>query len=291
MFSPEKETERIVKFIKEYMERFGFKKAVIGVSGGVDSAVVLGLLVRALNKDDILAYILPERDSNPESVKDAKMVCGYFGVRCKVKSITPILKKLGVYKLQPPGWFFPYRVKKNYALSRWRALHDEKTYEMDLMMKGNEEFLKGIAYYRAKHRVRMCYLYLQAEKVGGTVVGTTNKTEWLTGFYVKWGDDATDIEPLFHLYKTQVVQIGKYLGLPERILRKPPTPDLIPGVTDEFALGVSYKELDEILMKMEKGDDLSDKDPKVIGRVKEILNIAKMRNIRMVNLENWNFKE
>ena len=283
-FDVRAELERIEGFLKDFIEGNGFKGAVLGVSGGIDSAVVLAILRRILPKDRIRALILPERDSNPESLDDARLVCRTFGVDCSVRPITPILRKLGVYRLQPPAILVPYSQKKKYALAKWRRLHGDRTYEADVNLEGDEEFLKGVAYYRAKHRVRMCVLYMESEMRGYTVVGTTNKTEWLTGFYVKWGDDATDVEPLLHLYKTQVLKLGEFLGVPERILKKPPSPDLIPGVTDEFALGMSYKEIDEILMAMEEGRSLDEFEHEKLERVKKLLELSKRRNLRMVSL-------
>ncbi len=283
MFKVEAEIERIEKFLKSFIYENEFNGAVLGVSGGLDSAVVAGILSRILPKDRIRALILPERDSDPTTVQDAQAVCETFNLDCEVRSITPVLKKLGVYSLQPPGFLIPYSVKSSYAMKKWKEFGSEKAFEMDIEMRGNEEFLRGIAYYRAKHRVRMCVLYMEAEMRGYTVVGTTNRTEWLTGFYVKWGDDATDVEPLLHLYKTQVYELARHLGVPKRILEKPPSPDLIPGLTDELALGMSYEELDSILMRLESGEELKI-DSKKLERVKRLLKLSRKRNLRMVSL-------
>ncbi|MCD6450358.1 MAG: NAD(+) synthase [Thermotogaceae bacterium] len=284
-FDPAEEAKRIKEFLKKFIEDHGFKGASIGVSGGIDSAVVLFLLKDVIDKTKIKALILPERDSSPQSVKDAKLVCKEAGIDCEIRSITPVLRKLGVYNLQPPALFAPYKAKAKYALKKWKELAGNETYIKDITLNGDEEFLKGVAYYRAKHRVRMCVLYMEAEMRGYTVVGTTNKTEWLTGFYVKWGDDATDVEPLLHLYKMEVFKLAEYLGVPKRIVEKPPTPDLVPGVTDEFALGMKYEEIDGILMAMESGEDLKKFDKEKIEHVKKLVELAKKRNLRMVSLE------
>lgn len=282
----EREKERLVRFIRGFTEEYGFEGAVVGVSGGVDSAVVAGLSSLAL-PGKVRALILPERDSPPETVKDAKLVCEHFKIPYKVVSITPILRKMGVYKLQSfLGWFVPYSVKKKYALSKWKEFGGEDVYNLDLSMKGSKELLKGVAYYRVKHRVRMCMLYLEAERLNYTVVGTTNKTEYLLGFYVKWGDDSVDLEPLIHLYKTQVFDLARVLNVPERIIQKPPSPDLIPGITDEFAIGMSYEEIDELLLKFEKRELSDDESPKV-RRLKRILEDAKRRALKTVNVESW----
>ncbi len=281
---PEEEIQRISKFLKVFLDENGYRGAVLGVSGGVDSAVVAGILSRTLPKDKIKALILPERDSSPDSVSHAKAVCEKFDISCKVKDITPILKKLGIYSLQPPAILVPYSAKKKYALKRWQELGGNLAYELDIAGSENEEFRKGVAYYRAKHRVRMCSLYMEAELLGYAVVGTTNRTEWLTGFYVKWGDDATDVEPLLHLYKTEVFDLAKELEVPEIILKKPPSPDLIPGVTDEMALGMSYEELDEMLKAFERKENLSKFESEKVEKVRKLLDLGNKRNIRMTSL-------
>jgi NAD+ synthase len=155
----------------------------------------------------------------------------------------------------------------------------------DLQNNGYQWFLKGLAFYRAKHRVRMVCLYLEAEKRNFAVVGASNRTEALTGFYVKWGDDSADIEPILHVYKTEVYQLATELGIPEKIRIKVPSPDLIPGITDEYILGMSHSELDSILMKIEEGEDLSEIEPEKIKGVRQILEAAEKRNLRNLSLE------
>ncbi|AAD35729.1 NAD synthetase [Thermotoga maritima MSB8] len=265
--------ESLISFIKEKIEEYNYRGAVVGVSGGVDSAVVLSLCVQALGKDRVFALILPERDSSKDSLKDAVDFCERLGVEYRKRSITPILRKIGVYRLFPPRLFLPDSIVKRYVLNRWNTLSKDPFLD-DLRNTGPEEFLKGLAYYRIKHRIRMCLLYFEAEKRGYAVVGTTNRTEYLTGLYVKWGDEAVDIEPIMHLYKTQVFELAKEMNVPEKILKKPPSPDLIPGITDEMAFNMSYLELDRILMKLEKNEDLSDEDPKKVERVKKILELS-----------------
>jgi len=276
--------EVIVRFLRKTMEEYRYKGAVVGVSGGLDSAVVISLCVEALGKDRVLGVILPERDSSPDTLKDAVMMCKNLGVEYVVKPITKVLRAMEVYRLQPPAFLIPRKIQERYVKNKWKSLPQKDAYIEDLRNEGNEEFLKGIAYYRVKHRVRMCYLYLEAERRGYAVVGTTNRTEYKLGFYVKWGDDAVDIEPILHLYKTQVYELAKELDVPEKILRKAPSPDLIPGITDEFAIGMSYQDADRILMKMEKGEDLSNEDPEKVERIREILENVRFREVKMKSL-------
>lgn len=274
-FDVRRECDRIIEFINFVIRTYNFKGAVIGVSGGIDSAVVLALLVQAVGREKIKALILPERDSSKKSVEDAKLVCKTFGVNYELHNLSAALRGLGVYSLFPPAILIPESVKIKYSRNRWQKYDDP--YILDLKNEGDEEFLKGIAYYRSKHRMRMCKLYMEAEKCGYCVVGTTNRTELLLGLYVKWGDDSTDIEPIKHLYKTQVFELGKYLNVPERILSKKPTPDLIPGITDEDAFGITYEEVDSVLMDLERGIERT--DPAGL-RVKKIMELTKLRELK-----------
>ncbi|AKI96793.1 NAD(+) synthase [Kosmotoga pacifica] len=277
--------EKIVEFIRKTIDKYDYKGAVVGISGGVDSAVTASLCVKALGKERVLALLLPERDSSPDSLKLGVGFCNWLGISYQIVKITPILRVLGVYKLQPPAFLIPYSIKKQYALKKWEVQGGAKVFINDLKNTGDDEMRRGMAYYRAKHRVRMCVLYLEAEKKGFAVVGTTNRTEYLTGFYVKWGDDATDIEPLLHLYKTEVFELAEKLGIPEKIVKRPPSPDLIPGLTDEAAMGISYTELDRILKKFETGASLEDEPQDKVSKVKALLEAAKYRNVRMLSLE------
>lgn len=271
--------DEICEFISNFVKEYSYKGAVVGISGGLDSAVVAALCVRALGAEKVFGLILPERDSSKESVKDAKTVCENLKIHYEIKPATPMLRKLGIYKLFPPAFLFPKSVQERYVLGKWQKLSNDPFID-DLLNKGNKEFLKGLAYYRSKHRIRMCILYFEAEKRNYAVVGTTNKTEFLTGLYVKWGDDSVDIEPIAHLYKTQIFELAGHLKIPEKILKKPPSPDLIPGITDEYAFGMSYQELDRILQKIEQKKDLSGEPIEKVNRVIRILQAAKYREIK-----------
>jgi len=132
----------------------------------------------------------------------------------------------------------------------------------------------------------MSYLYLEGEKRGYGIVGATNKTEMKTGFYVKWGDESSDMDPILHLYKTQVQKLGEYLEIPGKILEKKPTPDIAPGIDDEYALGIDYNTLDRILIKIEDNQSLEGENEKEVNIVKEILEFAQLRNVKNENLLN-----
>lgn len=273
--------KKIESFIKENIEKYGYNGAMIGISGGIDSAVVGKLCVDSLGKGNVNGLILPERDSSPETMEDAKLVCDFLGIEYKIVKISPILRKIGVYNLEPPTFFIPRKIQESYAKKEFK----KRSYINDLKNRGDKDFLKGLAYYRIKHRIRMVLLYFYAEQINYAVIGTTNKTELKTGFYVKYGDDSVDIEPIMHLYKTQVFELARNLNIPEKIINKSPSPDLIPGITDEYAMGISYNDLDRILIKMENNEDLSDEDKNMVEKVKNILEAAKFREIKNIHME------
>lgn len=277
----------IENFIKDLLKKYRYSGVVVGISGGIDSAVVAALCVEALGRDKVYGILLPERHSSRETIKDSILVCNFLGISYKKIFINKNLKSMGIYSMEPLLSILPNFIKEKYVMKKWKSLPEEDAFLEDLSNTGNSEFLKNIAYYRIKHRIRMCYLYLEAEKKNYAVVGTTNKTEYLTGFYVKWGDDATDIEPLLHLYKSQVYDLARELKIPEKIIKKAPSPDLIPGITDEYALGMSYKTLDRILMKMENRGSLLQEDKLKVKRVKKIVECSKKRELKMYGIEDY----
>ena len=281
------ETERIIDFIRDSINRYGYRGAVIGISGGIDSAVTGKLLTEALGRHRVFGLMLPERDSAKTTIEDSRLVCDFLEIDYKLIPISPLIRKLGVYRMKPPAQLFPHRIQENYARGIWSR---QKTpYINDLKTSGGDSNRRNLAYYRTKHRFRMIRLYFEAEKRGYAVAGTTNLTEMLTGFYVKWGDDSTDIEPLMHLYKTEVFSLARELGIPGRIISKTPSPDIAPGITDEFALGMNYEKLDRLLMKLREDrglntDGLKDEEPEDINKIREILAAAEYRNVRNMNL-------
>ncbi len=256
----EEEKERIIKFLREKLQEENKDGYIVGVSGGIDSAVVSYLLRDAVGEDRIFALIMPEMDSDPSSEKDALLVVQDLRIPYKKISLTKALWTLGVYR-SIPLWLIPFRSLKKKAV---KYLYSEYTKNLDkpVFFAQREKvdlkwFYDGIAYYRIKHRLRMILLYYFAEKKNYLVVGCENLTESLIGYYVRYGDDSCDVAPISHLYKTNVRKLGEFLGVPKKILEKAPSPDLLPGITDEFSLGIDYESLDQILMAFEEGKDPS----------------------------------
>jgi len=253
---PEEVEKRIVEFIREYVLSFNREGIALGLSGGVDSAMGLVLSVKAVGRENVLALFLPERDTHPQSRRDARLMADLTKVKLKEISFAPILWRMGAYGIVPSAFLVPRRMQERYVLMKYEEYRRNKENPFLKNLKdggrGEDELKRGIAYYRVKHRMRMVLWYYYGELKNYLVLGNCNKTEKMTGFFVKYGDSGADIEPLSSLYKTQVLELARFLEIPERIVQKAPSPDLLPGMTDEFALGMDYKTLDQILYGLER---------------------------------------
>ncbi|MGM0771022.1 MAG: NAD+ synthase [Halobacteriota archaeon] len=213
----EKAKDIIVDFISKKLEEAQIPGAIVGISGGIDSALVAYLTVEALGAKNVMGIHMPE-DSTPESeINDAKEVAERLGIDFKIVNISDIL---GTYKDTMPDI-------------------EEATVPVD----GN-----------LKARIRMSVLYYYANMLGGVVMGTGNKTEILLGYFTKYGDGGVDLEPIGDLYKTEVKEMSKMLGLPESILNKAPSAGLWEGQTDEADLGVTYENIDKVLEPILAGE-------------------------------------
>lgn len=280
--NPDKTLKSIEAFIRENVKRFYKDGAILGISGGLDSAITAFLTVRALGKDRVFALFIPDRDSDPKSKEDAYLVADTLGIKLKTIKITKILAEIGTYRLTPrTAAFVPRKMKEKYVYSHYTSYNDERETAFIKNLKGgagNEEMTRYIAYPRVKHRIRMVVLYFYGEQKNYIVLGCCNKTEKLTGYFVKYGDGGSDIDPIADLYKTQVRQLARFVGVPQRIIEKAPSPDLVPGMTDEFALGIEYEKLDIILYGLMKGlskedilkEDVSEKEIEYVKMLMEL---------------------
>lgn len=228
--------KKIVNFIKKKIKESGAKGVVLGISGGIDSAVTAYLAVKALGKDKVLGLIMPYYQN--QDTEDAIYVCKTLEIDYKIISIKNIVDELE------------------------KALN----FKIDKVTKGN-----------LMVRSRMIILYGFANALNYLVLGTSNKSEYLVGYFTKWGDGASDIAPLLGLYKTEVRELAKILGVPEKIISKTPTAGLWQGQTDEEELGIEYNLLDKILYK------LMDSKKKMEEIAKE-LNISLERVLYVENL-------
>lgn len=231
-------TERVIeKFLAEKLRKVRAKGFVLGLSGGIDSAVVMRLCARAVGKDKVLAILMPERDSPKEDMSDALELCELEGVKHKAVDITDIVD------------------------------------ECVRAVGGNVE--RG-SLANIKARTRMVVLYHHANSEGRLVTGTSNKSELLVGYFTKFGDGAADIEPLGDLYKTEVWQLAAEMGLPERIIRKAPSAGLWNGQTDEGEMGITYSRLDSILLGIEQGLDVLEIAKRAETTAGEVERVEKM---------------
>jgi NAD+ synthase len=194
-------------FIHSEISRVGFTHAVVGLSGGVDSALSCYLAAEALGPQNVLAVRMPYKSSSPESLEHAQLVIDALGVQSLTVPVTEMADPLF-----------------------------ERFPEASPVRRGN-----------VMARLRMIILYDQSEAFHGLVVGTGNKTEILLGYTTLYGDAACALNPLGDLYKTQVRQLSRAVGVPEVIVAKPPSADLWLGQTDEGELGFTYAEVDRLL--------------------------------------------
>jgi len=232
----------------------GKNGCALGISGGLDSAVVAYLAARAVGADKVKGLFMPERDTDPQSYQDARLVAQTLDLDFEEIDIMPILKTIGIYDLEPPISFIPRFIQNYYVLWEYSkyTTKDESTFLKTL--KGGEDLenlRRHIGYFRAKHRVRMIVTYLHAELNNDLVLGCCNKSEKMIGLFVLYGDSACDMEPIAGLYKTQVIDLAGYLGVPRQIIDKAPTPDLFPGLNDEKTIMMRYGRLDPILVGLE----------------------------------------
>ncbi|MDK1029312.1 MAG: NAD+ synthase [Anaerolineae bacterium] len=197
----------LIGFIKSEITRVGFSRAVINISGGIDSALSCVLAAEALGPENVLALKLPYSTSSPESLEHAQMVIYQFNIKSETVDITDMVDPV---------------------------LHQDL--KMSKVRKGN-----------VMARSRMIILYDRSEAFGALAVGTSNKTEILLGYSTLWGDSAAAINPIGDLYKTQVRQLARAMGIPNEIIDKPPSADLWSGQTDEDELGFTYEQADKLL--------------------------------------------
>lgn len=194
-------------FIRSEINRVGFSRAIVGLSGGVDSSLSCYLTARALGPQNVLAVRMPYKTSSPDSLEHAQQVIDELGVQELTIPITEMVEPLFAR--------FP---------------------EADKVRRGN-----------VMARARMIVLYDQSEVFDGLVVGTGNKTEILLGYTTLYGDSACALNPLGDLYKTQVRQLARAMGIPQAIIDKPPSADLWQNQTDEGELGFTYADVDKLL--------------------------------------------
>lgn len=273
------ETKRIVDFLQTTVHRTLRRRGgVLGISGGIDSSVVLALAVRAFGPDRVIGVLLPEKESSPESADLAHLLADHFGVETVTEDITPALEGFSCYQRRDeavrrvfpdygPGWkakiVLPGNLLDDETLNVFRLTvfdPDGAEFSKRLPLR---EFYQIVAASNFKQRARMTMLYYHAELRNYAVIGTANKNEHDLGFFVKYGDGGIDVNPIVHLYKTQVYQLAAHLDIPEEIQGRVPTTDTYSAgsTQEEFFFRVPFEILDPIWHGYELGlaaDEIAD---------------------------------
>lgn len=240
--------DQISEWLKERLDEARADRFVLGLSGGIDSAVVAGLCARAAGPERVLAVMMPSA-SNPDDLACAMEVAETFGLKSTTIDLTSVADTF-------------YASVPDVATVFSGVLGEEPG-------NGIEE-RSQLAKANVRPRLRMLTLYYLANLARGIVVGTGNKTELMIGYFTKYGDGGVDIFPLTDLYKFEVRAVARAIGVPERVITRPPSAGLWEGQTDEQEIGLTYDELDSTLSAMDTGD-ASLLDPDVHARVQHMV--------------------
>jgi NAD+ synthase len=219
--------DRIINWLREHLDAAGAEGFVFGLSGGVDSATAAALAVRAVGAENTLGVLMPCH-SQPADADLGQSVADAFSISTALVDLT-------------------------------------KTY--DALMAALPQTDHHLAAANIRPRLRMVTLYYLAQSRNYLVLGSGNKSELMAGYFTKWGDGGVDLLPLGDLYKTQVWNLARELGVPQEVVERPPTAGLWPGQTDEEELGITYRELDQVLTAIEAGDT-SEIDPATLEKVR-----------------------
>jgi len=268
---PVKEVEEITSSLKESVAKKLKKRgAIVGISGGIDSSIVLALCAKAFGPERVLGIMMPESDSNPDSLELAKNLSEKFNTKYVVEDMTASLAGFGCYNRRDeaikrvyPEFNDTYKAKITLPTN----LLEKETlnvFQLTIISPEGEkkskrlplkEYLQIVAASNFKQRSRMCMLYYHAEARNYAVIGTGNKNEHEQGFFVKYGDGGADVKPIAHLFKSQVFQLAEYLEVPEDIRKRIPTTDTYSAeqTQEEFFFRVPFDILDRVWFGWEQG--------------------------------------
>ena len=266
----EAETARIVAALRRQLREPLHKRGlVLGLSGGINSTACAALAARAVGPGKVFCLFMPERDSDPESLRLGRLVAERFGLQGEVEDIGDALQALGCYRRRDaavrsivpeygPGWGFKIVIADpleapGYNISSLVAQAPDGQVSRHRLTA--PAYLAIVAATNMKQRVRKLMEYSHADRLDYAVVGTPNRLEYDQGFFVKNGDGSADVKPIAHLYKSQVYQLAAHLGVPEEILRRPPTTDTysMAQTQEEFYFSLPYDKLDLCLYGLNQG--------------------------------------
>jgi NAD+ synthase len=274
------EATRIEAALRDMVGRQLHKRgAVVGVSGGIDSAVCAALAARALGSERVRGLLMPGRNSAPESTARGKALCETFGIGYERKDIAPPLEALGCYRDRDAAIrkLFPeYRPGQRYKIAiAGDLLGRDRLNYFTLVLEASDGtqsrrrmpvdvYLAIVAATNMKQRIRKLIEYHEAERLNYAVIGTPNRLEYDQGFFVRGGDGLADVKPIAHLYKTQVYALAEHLGVPEEIRRQTPSTDTysLPQTQEEFYFALPYHEMDLLLFAYANGVPVEE-----VGRV------------------------
>jgi NAD+ synthase len=264
----DKLAENLKGFIRDQVTAFKKKGVVLGVSGGIDSAVALTLCVQEFGKENVYGLLLPEKESAPSSRTLGAEICESLGVSYEEVPISPILEALNIYEKKDqvlkracpeydPGIHKTSLILPNFLdqevlnVPYIRLIKDGETVAKH-RLKAND-YLELIGLQGVKQRSRMIVQYMYAEQMNYVVCGTTNKTELVLGQFVKYGDGGVDLEPLADCYKTQIYALAKHLKVNEEIIKRPPSADTWSHYTtdEEFYWRMPMNIIDQLLYAQE----------------------------------------
>ena len=264
-------TQIVAKLRKDVLHQLKRYGAIVGISGGIDSAVCMALATRAFGSDKVIGIMLPEKDSSPESEELALKLASKFGIEVLKEDLTEILSGYRCYERRDEAVrrVFPefnsasYKMKigikqgslySNLPSVFYLTIVDKDGNQQEHILP-SKDFLQIVAASNFKQRSRMSMLYYHAELRHYSVIGTPNKHEHEQGFFVKWGDGAADVMPIVNLYKTQVYQLASYLGIPAEIIERTPTTDTYTAeqTQEEFFYQMPFELMDIFWYGFENG--------------------------------------
>lgn len=261
------EATRIAKAIQEQITcRLKRRGVVLGVSGGIDSSVCLALSVKALGPERVVALLMPEADSDPDSLRLGRLCAQAYDVQVIAEDISPILKGCGCYSRRNffirqvfpefgDDWKCKIALGSSGAYKTFTLVVESPTGQRMTRQLPLEPYLGIVASTNMKQRTRKQIEYYHADRLNYAVVGTPNRLEYDQGFFVKNGDGAADLKPIAHLYKSQVYALAAALDVPEEILRRRPTTDTysLPQTQEEFYFSLPFEKMDLCLWGLNHG--------------------------------------